>query len=171
MTKTGWRGMNNAPPPGLPDPMPGQNVIRDDPKLRRKIHLDEPQAYYNKLHKTIPVHALPIRPENERVPKFDIFALEHGTHPRVDRYIKSRRALLGTAGGRKQEVRKSQYIRDEEWAHIVEPDQSACIVDADTGEIQAYVVRDFFEDQGIMDALNETSKGHCILAKDVRVSI
>lgn len=159
----------NAPPPGLPRPMPGHHVIKDDRRVRKNLHLDESEDFYKKFQKTVPVHALPTRPEKERVPQFDVFALEYGTHPRVEDWIKGRKNQLGTAGGRKQEVRKVVYIQDHEWAHIVERDQSACIVNAETGEIQAYVIRKFFNDKGIIKTFNDSSREHCIRAKDVRV--
>lgn len=171
MTKTGLSGVKLAPPPGLPQPMPGSDVLTDDHQLRKTLQLDEPDSFYEQLRQTIPVVTLPTRPENERVPQHDVFAFEHGTHPRVEEFIKTRDARLGTAGNRKQEVRNVTYIKEDQWAHIVQPNESACIVSAETGEIQAYVVRDFFKDPGVMKTLNDTSKIHCRLAKDARVRI
>lgn len=163
------RGQRKFPPSGLPNPMPGHRVLRDDPKIRKKLQLDESKQFYKNFQKSIPVYSLPRRPENERTPIKDTFALEYGTHPRVEEYIKNRRGLLGTAGGRKQEIRKVLYVKDHEWAHIVEPDQSACIISPETGEIQAYVIRNCINDKGILKTFNDTSKEHCRLAKDVRV--
>jgi len=159
----------NSPPGGLPNPLPGTNVLVDDPKIRKRLHLDEPESFYKKWRKTVPIYSLPARPVNERIPKHDFFALEEGTHPRVEEFIKIRKGLLGTAGGRKQEIREVVHMRNDQWAHIVEPDQSACIINSDTGDIEAYVIRNFFNDKGITTTFNETSKRHSFIAKDVRV--
>lgn len=68
----------------------------------------------------------------ECFPKEDVFALETGTNPRVERYIKSRHSVNGQAAGRVAERREFQYIRPDEWQHTIEADQNAEIKDRDS---------------------------------------
>lgn len=158
-------------PAGLPNPMPGQNVIRDDPALISRLSLNMTQQEGVDFRKqNVPSYSFPVLPKEDRIPKEHVFALETGTNPRVEQWIKDRLSVNGKAENRVADRREVQYIRPDEWQYIVEADQNAEIKDHDTGEICLYVIRDFVGDDDVLEYMNKVSKAHSELVIDVRVS-
>lgn len=159
-------------PSGLPDPMPGRNVIVNDPALIKSLRLDiSPEKATKFRRENVPIYRLKTLPVGKRVSKHNIFAIETDTDPRVEKWIKERSSTKGTKKGRTQDVNEVQYVSKSDFQHIVEPDQNAETRDSGTDNLKLVVNRKTLSDEETLRCGNEFCRDHSGLTRDMRVSL
>jgi len=119
-------------------------------------------------------------PKAERFPPPKTYALEEGTHPRTESFLKKRPESQGSKAGkertdgkrpRKMDFRQCVYIKDEDWKKTVMPDENLLLVNEINNKlvVELVVIRHLVKNRSVLEYMDKASKANCEYTRNVRV--
>ena len=149
----------------MPDPMPGTNPIPDDPKLCSDLCLEWTTQQSEDFISGLPTSSFGPLDNASLVPPSNTWALEEGTSPLVETYLKTK-----IPGDNRTNEYPAYYVPNTSWRKVVAPEESIVLKDSSTGEIFGVVIRDFVPVQSVVNRMDKASEAHVNLVLTVRVS-
>ena len=152
-------------PEGLPEPLPGNNAILDDPNLCRALSLNWSEDEAEEFRSSIPEYEFLRLSKQDFIPPKDFWAPESesaATH--LETRLNGKKADKRVPA---KSVRRSDKI---DWRMVVGEDTSCIIVDTKSKDVVGAVIRNLVGDKAVLSWLDSVAAKQVEWGRDVRVS-